>query len=210
MSGENTMNHPRINEIQAKLDMYYNDGIGGFIPAQDVMFLLTLLKSGDYVVDRTPKAKCGRCNCPYGCHGFVDLIVPDEVWSQISPYGDERGLLCPTCIIAGLDDLGLKDIPVWFGSGPACIKSTAEAEKYAELWVKEKEKQGRFIEIPGCGPNPSDNGSMCPFQTDPGACYHPSMGGMLFHVDEGTDTMPSWCPILEENEGGITYTGVKK
>ena len=77
-------------------------------------------------VDRTPRARCARCNCPYGSHGFHDLIVPDDVWAQISPTGDEGGLLCPTCIIAALDELGLKDVPVYFASGPARVVDRGE------------------------------------------------------------------------------------
>ncbi len=96
---------------------------------------------------RTPKAKCARCMCPYGAFGFHDMIVPDDVWAQISPSGNEGGLLCPTCILAAMDDLKLKEVPVWFASGPACISETARAEKYCVLWVATKEKLDKILGI---------------------------------------------------------------
>ncbi len=91
-------------------------------------------------VDRTPKAKCARCNCPYGCHGFHDLIVPDEIWCAISPVGDSGGLLCPTCIIAALGEAGFKEVPLYFASGPAKLSLTIEAKQYCDLWQKAKIK----------------------------------------------------------------------
>lgn len=83
--------------------------------------LQRLMDSEGRVVDRTPRASCARCNCPYGSHGFHDLIVPRDIWHQISPTGNDGGLLCPTCILAALDDLGLKNVPVYLASGPAVL-----------------------------------------------------------------------------------------
>lgn len=98
-------------------------------------------------IDRTPKARCVRCDCPYGSHGFHDLIVPDNIWKQISPTGDDGGLLCPTCIIAAMEDLGLKGIPVYFASGPACLEPTVSERKYARLWTEAKEKLAMIAEV---------------------------------------------------------------
>lgn len=44
-------------------------------------------------------AACYDCQRPYGQeHGFPDLIIPYWAWKQISPTGDDGGLLCPSCI----------------------------------------------------------------------------------------------------------------
>ena len=40
-------------------------------------------------------------------HGFPDLLIPYEDWVQISPSGDESGLLCPCCMIIRLHTKGL-------------------------------------------------------------------------------------------------------
>lgn len=48
-------------------------------------------------------AKCYDCHRPYGDeHGFPDLIIPYWAWKQISPTGDDGGLLCPSCICSRL------------------------------------------------------------------------------------------------------------
>lgn len=60
---------------------------------------------------------CAGCNRPYSDPGFMDLIVPDDIWSQISPTGDEGGLLCPGCIISAMIDADQVG-EVVFRSGP--------------------------------------------------------------------------------------------
>lgn len=53
-------------------------------------------------------ASCHDCERPYGHeHGFPDLIVPFWVWKQVSPSGDEGGLLCPSCICKRLHAAGI-------------------------------------------------------------------------------------------------------
>ena len=98
-------------------------------------------------VDRTPNASCARCNCPYGSHGFHDMIIPDDIWHEISPSGDDGGLLCPTCILAHMDELGLTDIPVYFASGPARISSTVESDAYCKLWQETKLKLEQILNV---------------------------------------------------------------
>lgn len=51
---------------------------------------------------------CHDCNRPYGDGGFPDLIIPYRVWREISPTGDDGGLLCPSCICKRLHDRGLR------------------------------------------------------------------------------------------------------
>jgi hypothetical protein len=56
----------------------------------------------------TGSASCHDCARPYGHeHGFPDLIIPYWAWKQISPSGDDGGLLCPSCICKRLDAAGI-------------------------------------------------------------------------------------------------------
>lgn len=53
-------------------------------------------------------ASCHDCGRPYGNeHGFPDLIIPYWAWIEISPTGDDSGLLCPSCICKRLDSKGI-------------------------------------------------------------------------------------------------------
>lgn len=61
---------------------------------------------------------CKECGKPYGdAFGFPDLIIPAYAWRQISPTGDEGGLLCPNCICKRLYAAGIR-CPAFFASGP--------------------------------------------------------------------------------------------
>lgn len=51
---------------------------------------------------------CHDCKRPYSDGGFPDLIIPYSAWKQISPNGDDSGLLCPSCICKRLDAKGIK------------------------------------------------------------------------------------------------------
>ena len=63
-------------------------------------------------------AACNDCGSPYGDeHGFPDLVVPNEVFRQISPSGDENGLFCPSCLCKRLYDRGIETTGM-FTSGP--------------------------------------------------------------------------------------------
>jgi hypothetical protein len=63
-------------------------------------------------------ASCHDCARPYGHeHGFPDLIIPYWAWKQISPSGDDGGLLCPSCICKRLDAAGI-NCEGAFMSGP--------------------------------------------------------------------------------------------
>jgi len=65
------------------------------------------------------KVSCYDCGRPYGDkYGFPDLVIPDDVWLQISPKGDFGGLLCPSCICKRVYDAGLKSVEAKFTSGP--------------------------------------------------------------------------------------------
>lgn len=62
--------------------------------------------------------ECYHCSESYGSERFRDLIVPNDIWVQISPTGDEGGLLCPNCICAALEAKGITQCPAAFMSGP--------------------------------------------------------------------------------------------
>lgn len=63
-------------------------------------------------------AACHDCRLLYGDeHGFPDLIIPYAAWKEISPTGDEGGLLCPSCICKRLHDKGIRCTGA-FMSGP--------------------------------------------------------------------------------------------
>lgn len=68
-------------------------------------------------------AGCYDCQRPYGAAGFPDLIIPYWAWKQISPTGDDGGLLCPTCICCRLEISGIQCEGA-FMSGP--ITSVSE------------------------------------------------------------------------------------
>lgn len=74
---------------------------------------------GFKVAKRRMKGCCLDCGRKYGNeYGFPDLVVPDEVWKQISPTGDDGGLLCPSCMCRRASDLGLTKVTAVFRSGP--------------------------------------------------------------------------------------------
>jgi len=68
---------------------------------------------------------CEDCARLYGDeHGFPDLIIPYSVWKEISPTGDDGGLLCPSCICRRLHAKGIK-CEGSFMSGPIVSVSSA-------------------------------------------------------------------------------------
>ena len=58
-------------------------------------------------------AKCYDCGLNYGDIGWIEAIIPDQVWDFISPTGDQGGILCINCISRRLAKKGFKRIPVW-------------------------------------------------------------------------------------------------
>jgi hypothetical protein len=80
------------------------------------------------------KADCEDCGREYGSeHGFPDLIIPNDAWRQISPNGDEGGLLCPSCICARLAKKGIECYGA-FMSGP--IRSVSQVEMFNLRWIE--------------------------------------------------------------------------
>ncbi len=81
------------------------------------------LEMDDYLPDwrercRAVQLACYDCGRAYGDEfGFPDLVMPYEVWKQISPTGDEGGLLCPSCICRRLHAANIRTVGR-FRSGP--------------------------------------------------------------------------------------------
>ncbi len=62
--------------------------------------------------------RCHDCARPYKDEcGFPKLMVTDLVWQRISPTGDGKGLLCPSCMARRCAWLDIKTKP-WWASGP--------------------------------------------------------------------------------------------
>lgn len=72
------------------------------------------------------KVGCADCGRSYGEPGFPDLCIPDYAWDAISPSGGHGGLLCPSCICARLEKVGLENVPGYWGSGPLRFKPASE------------------------------------------------------------------------------------
>lgn len=62
---------------------------------------------------------CYDCGLEYGSIGWMDALVADDVWHQITPTGrpDGSGILCINCIARRCAELGLRDVPVQIVSG---------------------------------------------------------------------------------------------
>lgn len=67
-----------------------------------------------YTVEELPNCNgCYDCNLPYGEPGWIEAIVPDEVWEIINPsYHERGGILCITCIARRCEEADLEDVPV--------------------------------------------------------------------------------------------------
>jgi len=89
---------------------------------------------------------CYDCKRPYGSPGFPDLVIPNDAWRQISPTGDDGGLLCPSCICARLEISGLTCEGA-FMSGP--IETVSRPTMYA---LRRAENLEELLEQKGLRP----------------------------------------------------------
>lgn len=79
------------------------------------------------------RAVCDGCGLGYGSDGWIECIVPDEVWRQISPTHDEGSLLCITCIARAVKRLGLSDVPVRL-TGTEAIRVATQRQSFDAGW----------------------------------------------------------------------------
>ena len=56
---------------------------------------------------------CYDCGLEYGESAWIEAIIPDKVWIEISPTENEGGILCISCISKRLTKKGFKNVPVW-------------------------------------------------------------------------------------------------
>ena len=57
--------------------------------------------------------QCYDCGLEYGGDAWIEAIIPDEIWNEISPTGGEGGILCISCMAKRIKQKGYKGIPVW-------------------------------------------------------------------------------------------------
>ncbi len=87
--------------------------------------------SAEFVVDSQTaqkQPKCYDCGSPHGDARWIETNLPNDTWAQISPTGDEGGLLCIACISARCRKIGLEDVAVMLcGESPLRQVSVDEA-----------------------------------------------------------------------------------
>ncbi len=73
----------------------------------------------DYQLRLTRAMCCHDCGRAYFGPGWIEAVIPSVIWNQqISPTGDEGGLLCINCIAIRCARLGLENVPVLLAAGP--------------------------------------------------------------------------------------------
>jgi hypothetical protein len=81
---------------------------------------------------------CYDCGLPYGEPGWIEAIIPNSIWDEISPTKNSGGILCITCIARRCHERGLKNVPVWLcGTEPLIAMA-------GEPMIEEKEKEDGF------------------------------------------------------------------
>lgn len=80
-------------------------------------------------ISQAEPACCFDCGLAYGSEGWIECVVPHEVWRTISPRGDEGGLLCITCIARRLKRRGSDKVPVML-CGTEAIRAPNQEEAF--------------------------------------------------------------------------------
>ena len=58
--------------------------------------------------------KCYDCGLEYGGKSWIETSIPDKIWKRISPTGDDGGLLCISCIVRRLREIGCdRKVPIF-------------------------------------------------------------------------------------------------
>lgn len=91
--------------------------------------------------ERLDPLACPDCGLHYGGIGWCDAHVPTDVWIQISPSGNEGGVLCITCMARRIELLGLDNVPLLIGSGPWDFDTAIERTRLEAL--EQGRRQGR-------------------------------------------------------------------
>ena len=81
-------------------------------------------------------AKCHDCSLDYQDPGWIEAIIPDRIWNDISPPKDQSGTLCITCISKRLVKGGYKRVPVWLlGTEPLRPAGGDPSEDEASFYI---------------------------------------------------------------------------
>lgn len=82
-------------------------------------------------------AECYDCGFDYEDPGWIEAVIPDDIWSDISPTGGDGGILCILCISKRLVKKGYKtaSVPVIL-CGIEPLRNITENEHYNRLLNK--------------------------------------------------------------------------
>ena len=68
--------------------------------------------------------ECHDCGLEYGSIKWADVVIPDEIWAEITPADcREGGILCFNCIVGRLQKMKLTNVPFLITSGPLAFDS---------------------------------------------------------------------------------------
>lgn len=77
---------------------------------------------------------CADCGAPYDDPAWIEAVVPDAIWNeQLSPQGNEGGILCILCMARRAVAKGLSDVPVLLTAGPFALSAPTANGAMAEL-----------------------------------------------------------------------------
>ncbi len=81
-------------------------------------------------------AACHDCGLAYGDDGWIEAVIPRDVWVTISPDGAGNGLLCITCMARRLRRAGLETTVTLRGVEPFRLATGMRAIIPTEIpWV---------------------------------------------------------------------------
>lgn len=84
--------------------------------------------------------RCYDCGLEYGSDGWMDALIPNDVWEAINPtYHEGAGILCITCINRRCKIAGIGGVPVWITSGALHSKDSKSGVKITSpflVWGK--------------------------------------------------------------------------
>jgi len=60
---------------------------------------------------------CAECGLEYSSPGWIDAVIPDKFWLEISPTGHGGGILCINCMSRLLTEKRIYKVPMKIESG---------------------------------------------------------------------------------------------
>lgn len=160
---------------------------------------------------------CHDCGLAYGGEGWIECIVPDDVWRAIGPTGDEGGILCITCIARRAKRAGLKSVPVML-CGTEAIRVADQDEAFQRGWntaekrIAELESTlARLTEERATASEPDAHHchcskvSACTIHTHPDPDVHAALNRLVEEVsryDEATGSVSRLALASQRADGG--------